>query len=113
MNLKDQLILIKENDFQTPAEPFQLVQEMIHNIGSVDAGLRDDLVYTTLSQWIPGDSLTADELEQLLPALLDTDHLHYKLGEANSDSVFTRSFSMLVIPLLIMKHRESPFLSRE
>lgn len=113
MNLKDRLILIKENDYQTPAEPFQLVQEMIHNIGSLDAELRDDLIYTTLSQWIPGNSLSEDELEQLLPALLDTDHLHYKLGESNTDSVFTRSFSMLVIPLLIMKHRESPFLSKE
>ncbi|MED1798512.1 DUF2785 domain-containing protein [Brevibacillus porteri] len=37
----------------------------------------------------------------------------FKLGETNTDSVFTRSFSMLVIPLLLMRHRESPFLSRE
>lgn len=50
MNLKEQLILIKENDYQTPAEPFQLVQEMIHNIGSLDAELRDDLIYIVLDE---------------------------------------------------------------
>lgn len=98
--LKEKLILIKENGYLAPPEPFQLVQEMIHNIGSVDAELRDDLIYETLSQWIPGKVLTTNELLQLLSVILDSDHLLYKLGESDTDSVFTRSFSMLVIPLL-------------
>lgn len=113
MNLKEKLIFIKENGYQAPPATFQLVQEMINNIGSLDAELRDDLIYTTLSHWIPGNSLAASELEQLLPVILDKDHLLFRLGEANTDSVFTRSFSMLVIPLLLIRHRESPFLSRE
>jgi len=113
MNLKEKLIVIKENGYQAPPDTFQLIQEMIHNIGSVDAELRDDLIYTILSHWIPGNSLTANELEQLLPVILDHNHLHFKLGETNTDAVFTRSFSMLVIPLVLERHRESPFLSRE
>ncbi|WP_245625013.1 DUF2785 domain-containing protein [Paenibacillus stellifer] len=92
---------------------FHLIQEMIDNIGSMDAQLRDELIYTTLSHWIPGNFPTANELEQLLPVVLDNNHLLFKLGETNIDSVFTRSFSMLVIPLLFMRHKESPFLSRE
>ncbi|WP_410769501.1 DUF2785 domain-containing protein [Fontibacillus sp. BL9] len=113
MKLKEKLILIKENGYQAPPNTFQLIQEMITNIGSVDAELRDELIYTTLSHWIPGNSLTGNELEQLLPVVLDNNHLLFKLGETNTDSVFTRSFSMLVIPLLFMRHRELPFLSRE
>ena len=113
MNLKDKLIRIKENGYQAPPDTFQLAQEMINNIGSLDAELRDDLIYTTLSHWIPDHSLTTNELEQLIPLILDDSHLLFKLGETNTDSVFTRSFSMLVIPLLIMRHRESPFLSFE
>ncbi|CAH1191572.1 hypothetical protein PAECIP111892_00674 [Paenibacillus auburnensis] len=113
MNLKDKLILIKENGYKAPSDTFQLVQEMINNIGYLDAQLRDELIYTTLSHWIPGNSLTAYELEQLLPVVLDNKHLLFKLGETNTDSVFTRSFSMLVIPLFFMRHRESPFLTRE
>lgn len=67
MTLKEKLIFIKENGYQAPPATFQLVQEMINNIGSLDAELRDDLIYTTLSHWIPGNSLAASELEQLLP----------------------------------------------
>lgn len=113
MNLKEKLILIKENGYQAPHEPFQLVQEMMDNIGSLDAQLRDELIYTTLSHWIAGNTLTANELEQLVPVVLDENHLLYKLGETNTDAVFTRSFSMLVIPLLLIRHRQTPFLSKE
>ncbi|WP_342563163.1 DUF2785 domain-containing protein [Paenibacillus sp. FSL R7-0345] len=113
MTLKEKLMFIKENNYQAPPEPFQLVQEMIHNIGSLDAELRDDLIYETLSQWIPGNVLTIYELEQLIPVILDSDHLLYKLGESDTDSVFTRSFSMLLIPPLFTRHNRSPFLSKE
>ncbi|MDF9843153.1 MULTISPECIES: hypothetical protein [unclassified Paenibacillus] len=40
MNLKEKLTTIKENGYQAPVKPFPLVQEMIDNIGSVDAELR-------------------------------------------------------------------------
>ncbi|MEK4661731.1 DUF2785 domain-containing protein [Priestia sp. FSL H7-0729] len=113
MDLKDKLILIKENDYQAPLDIFPLVQEMIHNIGSLDAQLRDELIYTTLSNWIPGNALTIYELEQVLPIVLDENHLFFGLGETNSDSVFTRSFSMLVVSLFFTRNRESPFLSKE
>lgn len=113
MNLKDKLICIKENGYQVPSDVFQWIQEMIEHIGSVDAELRDDLIYSTLSHWIPSSTLTTYELEQLIPVILDENHLLHKLGETNTDSVFTRSFSMLVIPLLLMRHRESPYLSIE
>lgn len=113
MNLKEKLILIKENGYQAPPEPFQLVQEMMNNIGSLDAQLRDELIYTTLSHWIPGNVLTANELEQLVPVVLDQNHLLFRLGETNTDSVYTRSFSMLVIPLLLIRHRQTTFLSKE
>lgn len=113
MKLKEKLIFIKENGFQAPSDAFQLIQEMLEHIGSLDAELRDELIYSTLSHWIPNNTLTTYELEQLLPVILDKNHLLYKLGETNTDSVFTRSFSMLVIPLLLIRHREAPFLSKE
>lgn len=113
MNLKEKLILIRENGYEAPPDTFDMIKEMLNNIGSLDAQLRDELIYTTLSHWIPGNSLTANELEQIVPVVLDKNHLLFKLGETNTDSVFTRSFSMLVIPLLFMRHRESPFLSKD
>ncbi|MDM5279082.1 DUF2785 domain-containing protein [Paenibacillus silvae] len=113
MNLKEKLILIQQDNYHTPPDTFTLVQEMLHNIGTTDAQLRDDLIYTTLSHWIPSNIMTTYELEQILTIVLDDNHLLFKLGETHSDSVFTRSFSMLVIPLLLMRHKETPFLSNE
>ncbi|MNB80928.1 hypothetical protein D3C75_276960 [compost metagenome] len=113
MQLKQRLISIKENGYQAPPDAYGLVQEMIHHIGTVDAELRDELIYETLSHWIPGNVLTVGELGQLLPILLDEEHLLFKLGEAGTDSVFTRSFSMLVFPLVFTRHKESPFLLQE
>ncbi|MGF6355881.1 hypothetical protein ABIE27_003796 [Paenibacillus sp. 4624] len=113
MNFKDKLMYIQENQYQAPADAFDLIQEMLHNIGTVDAQLRDELIYTTLSHWIPSLPLTTYELEHILTTVLDHNHLLYQLGEAHTDSVFTRSFSMLVIPLLFTRHAASPFLSSE
>ncbi|GGH54821.1 membrane protein [Paenibacillus silvae] len=113
MNFKEKLLYIQENQYQAPTDAFDLIQEMLHNIGTVDAQLRDELIYTTLSHWIPSLPLTTYELEQILTIVLDDNHLLFKLGETHSDSVFTRSFSMLVIPLLLTRHKETPFLSNE
>ncbi|OMF88993.1 DUF2785 domain-containing protein [Paenibacillus sp. FSL R7-0337] len=113
MNIKETLQFIQTNNYQAPPDAFPLAQDMLLHIGSIDAELRDDLIYTTFSHWIPGDVLSVPELEQLLLTTLDTDHLHYKLGEQGTDSVFTRSFSMLIVPLLLIRHRASPFLSQE
>ena len=113
MDLKEKQLLIQENEYQAPADAFELVQEMLDNIGTLDAQLRDELIYTTLSHWIPSLPLNTYELEHILTSVLDHKHLLYQLGETHSDSVFTRSFSMLVIPLLLMRHAESPFLSSE
>ncbi|WP_408895182.1 hypothetical protein [Paenibacillus taichungensis] len=38
MSLKEKLILIKERDYQAPPDTFKLIQEMMVNIGSLDAG---------------------------------------------------------------------------
>lgn len=65
MNLKEKLILIRENGYEAPPDTFDMIKEMLNNIGSLDAQLRDELIYTTLSHWIPGNSLTANELYQL------------------------------------------------
>ncbi|HSB02135.1 MAG TPA: DUF2785 domain-containing protein, partial [Anaerolineales bacterium] len=47
----------------------------------------------------------------MLPIALDQQHLLYGLGEQNTDSVFTRAFSVLLLPLLLIAHRAHPFLS--
>lgn len=87
--------------------------EMMDNIGSTNSILRDDLIYATLLHWISNGIFDFKELKYLLDISLDDDHLFYKLGEINEDSIFKRSFSVLVVALILHEHRKSPFLTNE
>lgn len=110
--LKDQLYDIADNEFALPekANTMQRALEMLPHLGAIDAELRDDLIYSTLATWILADKLEDDDLKTLLKQLLTEEHLSYKLGESDNDSVFMRSFSMLIIPLILSQHRKRPFL---
>jgi Protein of unknown function (DUF2785) len=49
----------------------------------------------------------------LLTICLDEEHLFYRIGERGTDSVFTRSFSVLVVALILEKDRETGFLKED
>jgi hypothetical protein len=110
--LKDQLYDLVDNDFALPeqAKVMERAKEMLPHLGSTDAELRDDLIYSTLATWILAGKFEDDDLKELLRQMLTDEHLFFKLGESNSDSVFMRSFSMLLIPLILIQHRKRPFL---
>jgi hypothetical protein len=114
--LKTQLQKVRESKFQPLPEidPFTLAQEMLAHIGSTDPELRDRLIYTTFVYWIEPDYIalfTPEQLRAILNRLLDADHLFHGIGEKDTDSVFTRSFSALTIAPILIYHRERPFLS--
>ena len=109
--LKAQLAEIAAADYKLPPEEELpgLLQAMLDCIGSPDSQLRDDLIYGTFAVWISGDALPVDTLRMLCITVVDDHHLFYRLGERHSDSVFTRSFSILLLPLILTAHRRSPF----
>lgn len=113
--LKNELFYLRSKEYSLP-ESFNyedLIGEMLVNIGSTDSELRDDLIYMTLSHLILEDFLSNDELQSMLKTILDNRHLFHNIGESNTDSVFTRSFSMLVIPLILMANQKNNFLNYE
>jgi hypothetical protein len=85
----------------------------LNNIGSADPELRDKLIYTTFVKLIMEDCLSTTQMEHIIEVCLDPYHLFLNIGEKDTDSVFTRSFSVLVIALIIEKDRQSPFLKRD
>lgn len=111
MKLKKELIFLKNNEYSIPksSNVENLIEQMLDKIGSVDGELRDDLIYTTFSNWILNDYLSVNVLQRLLDTILDEQHLFYGIGQSNSDSVFTRSFSMLLIPLILMADQKKIF----
>ncbi|MCK4258423.1 MAG: DUF2785 domain-containing protein [Halanaerobiales bacterium] len=113
--LIEKLKAIKENEYKVPEKenPFDLVIKMMNFIGDTDGYFRDTLIYSTLANWIIDGVFDSDELYQILNLSLDENHLFYKIGAKDDDSVFTRTFSALVIPLVLYVHKKSAFLSLE
>lgn len=111
--LKEQLRKIKENNYAIYDEidSFTLALRMLEKIGSPDPELRDNLIYNVIGNWIINGIFTPDQMRKLLNISLDEKHLFLKLGEKETDSVFTRTFSVLIIPLILMIHARKNFLS--
>ena len=114
--LKEKLQAFSENKFLPPDEKImdEHIPSMLAHIGSVDPVLRDDLIYSTFAIWIfRHKALTQKKLREILQVILDEDHIHFKLGEQNTDSIFTRSFSALLLPLFLDAHRKESYLSND
>ncbi|MCA9950885.1 MAG: DUF2785 domain-containing protein [Anaerolineales bacterium] len=113
--LKARLSEIRDNNYVPPTQPeiYPLVLSMGNHIGSIDPVLRDDLIYMTLVTWISRKIFSTKELKEILNVLLNDQHLFKGLGEKETDTVFTRSFSMLQIQALLEVHRKKAYLPHE
>lgn len=110
MDLKRTLEELNRNEIQG-GDLDVLLTQMLHQIGCTDPVLRDDLIYTTFGKLVTEDFLTKEQLTYLLNTCLDDEHLFCRIEERGTDSVFTRSFSILVVALILEKDREARFLS--
>ncbi|WP_310832797.1 DUF2785 domain-containing protein [Paenibacillus pedocola] len=90
------------------------IRRMLEYIGDPQPELRDELIYPTFYKWILEQQLfTNDELRSFLKVLLDERHLFYGIGKTEDKSVFTRTFSVLPVALIVQRHIKRPFLTAE
>lgn len=109
IELKSLLKEIKLNEWAVPDEfePGEFVLSLVPYLASIDAELRDGLVYEMISQWIIDGILCPDDIAQLANVLTGEEYLFYNIGEADTPSVFKRSFSMLLLAPILLYHREN------
>ena len=114
---REQLIIdlqrIEENDYELRSgeQLRDYVKLMLEYIGDPQPKLRDDLIYSTFYKWINEKQWFSDaELRELLLILLDEQHLFYHIGSKEDQAVFTRTFSVLIVALILQRHREQAFL---
>ncbi|GGE53560.1 hypothetical protein GCM10011391_35530 [Pullulanibacillus camelliae] len=88
-----------------------LIERMLVNVGSTDSELRDTLIYNSFGKLIFEDYLTIKQMNHIFEVCLR--NLFLDIGQKENDSVFTRSFSALVIVLVLKKDRDKRFLSDE
>ncbi|KAB3531306.1 DUF2785 domain-containing protein [Alkaliphilus pronyensis] len=106
IKLKNELLRISENEWSFPKDVDLdgLALEMMKNIGAIDPVLRDDLILTGFYNLVYEKKLSKKCLKQLLAMALSEEHLFYKLGTENDDSVFNRAFSILIVGIIIDYH---------
>lgn len=107
------LILDIQNEKTTWQEQYQteLIDSMMEHIGSPDPELRDKLIYQGFSQLIQGEELiTEEKLVDLLTTALGDEYLFYEIGDVGTDNIFKRSFSVLLIALILGKDLEKSFI---
>jgi len=111
--LKQLLIQVKESDYRIPdgVDVDDLIDDMLKFIGHTDHELRDVLIYPTFDKWGCDVMISTTQMKYILDTCLDEQHLFYRIGEKDTDSVFTRSFSMLIIPVAFCMHEETSFLA--
>ncbi|MCA1011308.1 DUF2785 domain-containing protein [Halobacillus halophilus] len=112
--LIDVLQPIKDNDYQLPENQSlqELTTMMLQKIGTVHPVLRDDLIHTIFTTFIERGHYSHEQLKNILQSVLNKNYLFYRIGTSKKqeDAVFKRSFSVLLIPPIMEKHRKTPFL---
>ncbi|MCS1383717.1 DUF2785 domain-containing protein [Lysinibacillus sphaericus] len=83
-----------------------LLKEMLAHIGSTDAELRDHLIYRIFVDLLSDNLLSAQQLQYLFDTATGEDFLYANIGEQMTDSVFTRSFSALLVASILAKDSE-------
>lgn len=119
MNIERQELIknleeVAKNRYELDNEEYayKLLPLMIKYIGDVDPHLRDDLIYSTFCQWISEKKyFPNEELRKMLNIAIDDDHLFLGIGKENDDSILTRSFSALLINLLLEADNNNTYLS--
>ena len=108
----DRTELEKAATSDPPDDVWPTLRRVLSFLGSPDPRLRDELAFAILSDWVyERDLLAPDELREMLAFALSEDGIRHGLGESGTDSVFARSFAVLVVALVLAVDNRSPYLS--
>ncbi len=105
---------IAKNNYSPPAG--QSAAELSHSLsamlGSPDPDLRDEIAYTTLTNWIYEKRLLSPaDLRPLITEWLG--NLSRDVGSVGSDAVLRRSFSALMLSVVVARDNAAPFLEEK
>jgi hypothetical protein len=88
----------------------ELTPELLGWLGSTDPELRDEFAYRILAAWIERGQYTPDQLRTMAKQM--TANVDTGLGEEGTDSVFLRTYSVLILMEIVALDNASPFLDQ-
>ncbi|CAG9621553.1 DUF2785 domain-containing protein [Sutcliffiella rhizosphaerae] len=90
-----------------------LVRSMVAHIGSIDSELRDQLIYSSFYRFIIEENRLKHELLKELLDCCMNELLMKGIGENGTDTVFTRSFTTLLVALILYRDNQDSLLEAE
>ncbi|WP_322924543.1 DUF2785 domain-containing protein [Paenibacillus campi] len=112
METKQFLKPCKQNPELLQHEPLEpVVALMFAHIGAPDAELRDHIIYSLFVEIILHQPVSTAQLLFIKQTALSNKGMFYNIGAIHTDCIFTRSFSTLLIPLLLERNKTDAFLT--
>ena len=104
---------IAKNDYAVPEGHTldELTQTLFGYLGSTDPELRDDIAYGVYANWLKREMFTKEEVRAHVDELLA--NLDKGIGETESDSVFLRTFSILLLAEIVHNDNKKPLLEKD
>ena len=89
----------------------ELTTELFSYLGNPDSDLRDDIGYIVYANWLEMGLYSKADIENHVTELLI--NLEKGAGETETDSVFSRSFSVLFLAEIVHNDNKAPQLDKE
>lgn len=118
-DIREKLILdlrrIRDNkDRINPDEDIQYyVDLMLKYIGDTNFELRERLITSMLCNWIIDDYITEEDIRKIFYTVIGEENLLLGIGKENDDSVYTRSFSVLLAACILFKHLQKSIFKQD
>lgn len=105
--------ILAKNDYTIPAGHTldELRQTLFNYLGSTDPELRDDIAYIVYANWLKREMFTKAEVSAHVDELLA--NLDKGIGETESDSVFLRTFSVLLLAEIVHNDNKKPLFEKD
>lgn len=88
----------------------ELIELMLKNIGSLSPKLRDDTIYIGWVNLVESNRVSINQKTWLIYEVLSRNLLFTGIEDEFSDSVFTRSFTSLLLVVLLQSHFENSYI---
>lgn len=101
-----------ESDYAVPEghSAREFIPELVSYLGSTDSELRDTIADGILVRWVDRRIFTPRDLHPLVAPLAE--NLTKGIGEQNTDTVFLRAFSVLILAAIVYyDNHKQPFLT--
>ncbi|HSM71150.1 MAG TPA: DUF2785 domain-containing protein [Anaerolineales bacterium] len=109
---KEFWVSLAENDYKIPESHTleELTETLFGYLGSTDPEMRDDIAYLVYANFLKREMYAQDEIREHINKLLN--NLDNGIGETNTDSVFLRTFSVLLLAEIVYNDNKKPLLDK-